>query len=109
MLHQKGNESCGILTCTGELGVLGSTQVVVVGVDHNHLHRIPLEPDDQSKVQLMLAALIKTKIAYCHYKHCNCHWLSPEECESVRSATTRKHFCSVASENKHAISTVTIV
>jgi hypothetical protein len=62
MLHQKGNESCG-------RGVPGSTQVVVVGADHNHLHRIPLEPDDQSRVQLILAALIKTKIAYCQYKH----------------------------------------
>ena len=52
-------ESCDIkyLTCTGELGILGSTQVEAVGAGHNPLDKSPLEPRHQSRTQLILAAL----------------------------------------------------
>ena len=52
-------ESCDIkyLTCTGELGILGSTQVEVVGAGRNPLDKSPLEPRHQSRNQLILAAL----------------------------------------------------
>jgi len=47
--HMKGN-------CTGELEILGSTQVETVG-GHNPLNKRPLELGHQSRTQLILAAL----------------------------------------------------
>lgn len=44
------------LTCTGELEILGSTQVETVG-GHNPLNKRPLELGHQSRTQLILAAL----------------------------------------------------
>lgn len=45
------------LTCTGELGNLGSTQVEVVGAGHNPLNKSPLELRHQNRTQLISAAL----------------------------------------------------